>query len=136
MKEKTFGELKKGDTIYFFFKDFNKGPHEIREYVLENEPGSYYDGIIEFDINLMGNYLFNGLEFSTDDYEETLNINTYDYHCLMYGDEYWYFTTSKEMAISKREQLILSMLETKKKEIDILNEKLNQHISEYGNIGF
>lgn len=132
-KEKTFGELKKGDTIYFFFKDYSKGPHEIREYVLENEPLGYdWSKNIELDINLMGDYLYDALEFSTDGIEETLNLTDFNYNCLLYGDEYWYFTTSKEMAISKREQLILSMLERKKEEIDILNEKLNKHISEYG----
>lgn len=134
-KEKTFGELKRGDTIYFFFKDYSKGPHEIREYVLENEPlRSNWDSskIINIDINLTGDYLYDALEFSTDGVEETLNLADFNYNCLLYGDEYWYFTTSKEIAISERERLILSMLETKKKEIDILNEKLNKHISEYG----
>jgi len=132
-KEKTFGELKKGDTIYFFFKNYNKGPHEIREYVLEKEPTpTGWEGIIDIAIRLTGEYLYEGLEFATDDVDDTLNITDYNYNCLCYGDEYWYFTTSKEIAISKREQLILSMLETKKEEIDILTEKLNKHISEYG----
>lgn len=132
-KEKTFGELKKGDTIYFFYKDYSKGPHEIREYVLEKEPSATCcDGIKEYSIRLTGEYLYEGLEFADDDIDDTLNITDFNYNCMCYGDEYWYFTTSKEIAISEREQLILSMLETKKNEIDILTEKLNKHISEYG----
>ena len=132
-KEKTFGELKNGDTIYFFYRDYSNGPHEIREYVLEKEPSpTGWEGIIEISIRLTGEYLYEGLEFADDDVEDTLNITDFNYNCMCYGDEYWYFTTSKEMAISERKQLILSMLETKKKEIDILTEKLNKHISEYG----
>lgn len=132
-KNKTFGELKKGDTIYFFFKDLSKGPHEIREYILEDEPSdSCLDGIKEYNIRLNGDHVYEELEFCSDDTEETLNLSDYNYNCLIYGDEYWYFSPNKEMVIAKREQLIKSMIETKEKEIDILNEKLNKHISEYG----
>lgn len=136
-KEKTFGELNKGDTIYFFFKDFYKGPHEIREYVLENEPlGSCCDGIIELDINLTGNYLYDCLEFSADDVEETLNLADFNYNCLLYGDEYWYFTTSKEMAIRKRKEMLEAYIFRTEANLIELKTKLENHLKEYGDIEF
>lgn len=136
-KEKTFGELKKGDTIYFFYKDFNKGPHEIREYVLENEPSPMCcDGIKEYSIRLTGQYLYEGLEFADDDVDDTLNITDYNYNCMCYGDEYWYFTTNKERAIHKRKEILEAYIIRTEENLIELKTKLENHIKEYVDIEF
>lgn len=137
MKEKTFGELMKGDTIYFYHRDMYKGPGILREYVLENEPEpTGWEGIIECSIRLNGKELYEGLEFAEDDVDETLNINNYDYNCLLYGDEYWYFTPNKERAIREQKEMLESCIFSTEANLIELKTKLENHIKEYGNIGF
>jgi hypothetical protein len=132
-KEKTFGELKKGDTIYFFHKDMFDGPGILREYVLEHEPSSTgLVGIKTCAIRLNGGYLYEGLEFANDDVDDTLNITDYNYNCLQYGDEYWYFTTNKERAIHKRKELLEAYIFRTEANLIELKTKLENHIKEYG----
>jgi hypothetical protein len=136
-KEKTFGELKKGDTIYFFHKDMFDGPGILREYVLEHEPSSTgWGGIKTCAIRLNGGYLYEGLEFADDDIEDTLNITDFNYNCLQYGDEYWYFTTNKEHAIIKRKEILEAYIFRTEENLNELKTKLENHLKEYGDIGF
>lgn len=136
-EEKTFGELKKGDTIYFFHKDMFDGPGVLREYVLEHEPSSLCCvGIKGYSIRLIGEYLYEDLEFANDDVEDTLNIADYNYNCLQYGDEYWYFATNKERAICKRKEMLEAYIFRTEANLIELKTKLENHLKEYGDIGF
>lgn len=136
-KEKTFGELKKGDTIYFFHKDMFDGPGRIREYVLEYEPSPLCcDGVKEYSIRLIGEYLYEGLEFSDDDVDDTLNLTDFNHNCLHYGDEYWYFTTNKERAICKRKEMLVAYIFRTEANLIELKTKLENHLKEYGDIEF
>lgn len=131
-KEKTFGELKNGDTIYFYHQDMYDGPGILREYKLEKDPSpSDYYGIKEYSIRLNGEYLYEGLEFAYDDVEDTLNIADYNYNCMHYGDEYWYFTTNKERAIRKRKEMLDAYIFKTEKNLNILKRKLEEHMNEY-----
>lgn len=131
-KEKTFGELKKGDTIYFYHQDMYDGPGILREYVLEKDPSpSCCDGIKEYSIRLNGEYLYEGLEFADDDVDDTLNIADYNYNCMHYGDEYWYFATSKERILRKRKEMIDAYIFKTEKNLNILKMKLEEHMNEY-----
>lgn len=132
-KEKKFGELKKGDTIYFFHKDLFDGPGILREYALEHEPSpTGWEGISECPIRLNGGYLYEGLEFADDDVEDTLNLTDFNYNCLQYGDEYWYFTTNKERAIMKRKEILEAYIFRTEENLNELKTKLENHLKEYG----
>lgn len=131
-KEKTFGELKKGDTIYFYHQDMYDGPGILREYVLEKDPSPLCcSSIKEYAIKLNGGYLYEGLEFADDDVDDTLNIADYNYNCLHYGDEYWYFTPNKERIIRKRKEMIDAYIFKTEKNLNILKMKLEEHMNEY-----
>ena len=131
-KEKTFGELKKGDTIYFYHQDMYDGPGILREYMLEKDSSPLCcDGIKEYAIKLNGEYLYEGLEFADDDVEDTLNIADYNYNCMHYGDEYWYFTTNKERAIRKRKEMLDAYIFKTESNLNILKIKLEEHMNEY-----
>ena len=131
-KEKTFGELKKGDTIYFYHQDMYDGPGILREYVLEKDPSpSCCYGIKEYAIRLNGKDLYEGLEFADDDVDDTLNLNDYDYNCMHYGDEYWYFSPNKERIIRKRKEMIDAYIFKTEKNLNILKMKLEEHMNEY-----
>lgn len=131
-KEKTFGELKTGDTIYFYHQDMYDGPGILREYVLEYDPSSTCSELIKrCAIRLNGEYLYENLEFADDDVDDTLNIADYDYNCLHYGDEYWYFTPNKERAIRKRKEMIDAYIFKTEKNLNILKMKLEEHMNEY-----
>lgn len=136
-KEKTFGELKKGDTLYFYHQDMFDGPGVLREYVLEHDPSpSCCEGIKEYAIRLNGEYLYEGLEFADDDVSDTLNLRDYDYNCMHYGDEYWYFTTNKERVLRKRKEMLEAYIFKTETNLNELKRKLENHLKEYGNIGF
>ena len=131
-KEKTFGELKKGDTIYFYHQDMYDGPGVLREYVLEKDPSpSCCYGIKEYSIRLNGEYLYEGLEFADGDVDDTLNLNDYDYNCMHYGDEYWYFSPNKERILRKRKEMIDAYIFKTEKNLNILKIKLEEHMNEY-----
>ena len=131
-KEKTFGELKKGDTIYFYHQDMYDGPGILREYVLEKDPSpTCCYGIKEYSIRLNGEYLYEGLEFADDDVDDTLNIADYNYNCMHYGDEYWYFTPNKERVLRKRKEMIDAYIFKTEKNLNILKLKLEEHMNEY-----
>lgn len=131
-KEKTFGELKKGDTIYFYHQDMYDGPGILREYIFENEPETTgWEGIKTYAIRLNGEYLYKDLEFADDDVEDTLNIADYNHNCMHYGDEYWYFTTNKERAIRKRKEMLDAYIFKTEKNLNILKRKLEEHMNEY-----
>lgn len=132
VKEKTFGELKRGDTIYFYHQDMYEGPGELREYKLEKDPSTTcYDGLIEYAIKLNGEYLYEGLEFAEDDVEDTLNIADYNYNCMHYGDEYWYFTTNKERVLRKRKEMLEAYIFKTEKNLNILKMKMEEHMNKY-----
>lgn len=143
-KEKTFGELKKGDTIYFYHQDMYDGPGILREYVLEYDPSPMCcDGIKEYAIRLNGKELYEGLEFADDDVDDTLNIADYNYNCMHYGDEYWYFATNKERILRKRKEMLEAYIFKTETNLNILNVKLKEHMNKYkdelikyGDIGF
>lgn len=131
-KEKTFGELKKGDTIYFYHQDMYDGPGILREYVLEHNPSpTCSKSIKRYAIRLNGEYLYENLEFADDDVDDTLNLTDYNHNCLHYGDEYWYFTTNKERAIRKRKDMIDAYIFKTEKNLNILKRKLEEHMNEY-----
>lgn len=131
-KEKKFGELKKGDTIYFYHQDMYDGPGILREYVLEKDPSPMCcDGIKEYAIRLNGKELYEDLEFADDDVDDTLNIADYDYNCMHYGDEYWYFTPNKERVLRKRKEMIDAYIFKTEKNLNILKMKLEEHMNEY-----
>lgn len=131
-KEKTFGELKKGDTIYFYHQDMYDGPGILREYILEKDPyQTYYENIIAIDVRLTENCLCKELEFAEDDIDDTLNLADFNYNCLHYGDEYWYFTTNKERAIRKRKEMLDAYIYKTEKNLNILKMKLEEHMNEY-----
>jgi len=136
-KEKTFGELKKGDPIYFYHQDKYDGPGILREYVLEHDPSpTCCDGVKEYSIRLIGEYLYEGLEFSDDDVDDTLNLTDFNHNCLHYGDEYWYFTTNKERAICKRKEMLVAYIFRTEANLIELKTKLENHLKEYGDIEF
>lgn len=136
-KEKTFGELKKGDTLYFYHQDMFDGPGVLREYVLEHDPSpSCCEGIKEYAIRLNGEYLYECLEFADDDVSDTLNLRDYDYNCMHYGDEYWYFTTNKERVLRKRKEMLEAYIFKTETNLNELKRKLENHLKEYGDIGF
>ena len=131
-KEKTFGELKKGDTIYFYHQDMYDGPGILREYIFEKDPSpTCCDGIKEYAIRLNGEYLYEGLEFADDDVDDTLNLVDFNHNCLHYGDEYWYFTTNKERAIRKRKEMLDAYIFKTEQNLNILKMKLEEHMNEY-----
>ena len=131
-KEKTFGELKKGDTIYFYHQDMYDGPGILREYVFEHDPSpSCCHGVKEYAIRLTGEYLYEGLEFADDDVDDTLNLRDYDHNCLHYGDEYWYFSPNKERILRKRKEMLDAYIFRTEKNLNILKMKLEEHMNEY-----
>lgn len=131
-KEKTFGELKKGDTIYFYHQDMYDGPGVLREYVLEYDPiPTLCKGIKTCPIRLNGEYLYEDLEFADDDVDDTLNIADYDYNCMHYGDEYWYFTPNKERILRKRKEMLEAYIFKTEKNLNILKMKFEEHMNEY-----
>lgn len=137
MEEKTFGELKKGDTIYFYHQDMYEGPGVLREYVLEHDPSSICGSSIkEYAIRLNGEYLYEGLEFPDDNVSCILNLRDYDYNCMHYGNEYWHFSPDKEHILRKRKEMIEEYIFRTETTLNKLKTKLENHIKEYGNIGF
>ena len=131
-KEKTFGELKKGDTIYFYHKDMYKGPGNIGEYILKKNPcQTPYENEVTIDVRLTENCLCEELEFAEDGVDETLNLADFNYNCLLYGNEYWYFTTNKERAIRKRKEMLDAYIFKNEKNLNILKMKLEEHMNKY-----
>ena len=57
MEKKIFGNLKKGDIVYFYLSDSLTGPQEIRQYKIQEEPDKSYwtKDNITININLNGN---------------------------------------------------------------------------------
>ena len=57
MEKKIFGNLKKGDIVYFYLSDSLTGPQEIRQYKIQEEPDESYwtKDNITININLNGN---------------------------------------------------------------------------------
>lgn len=131
-KEKTFGELKKGDTIYFYYQDMYDGPGVLGEYKLEKDPHqTYYVNTIAIDVRLTEHCLCEELTFAEDNVDNTLNIANYGYNCMHYGDEYWYFTPNKERAIRKRKEMLEAYIFKTEINLNILKIKLEEHMNKY-----
>ena len=132
--EKTFGELKKGDTIYFYYQGICEVPGRIKEYILEKDPEeTYYKNGVNYliDVRLSENCFCEELEFDGDAIENTLNLDDFNYNCLHYGDEYWYFTTDKERAINNRKKMLEAYIFKTEKNLNILKMELEEHMKEY-----
>lgn len=94
---KNFGELKKGDYIYFYSKDIWKGPGNIKTFCLEEDPVdsiSIKDNVwisVRFDENNPNTKC--ELEFYKHDYAETIDLEDFDFNYMKYGSEEFVFTT-------------------------------------------
>lgn len=133
-KIKTFGELKKGDVIYFFYKGIHETADDLQEYRLECDPHSeYYENMIIIPIKMCEDYPCNMLEFDAENIEETLNLDDFDHNWLVYGDEYWYFTTDKETAIRQRKKWLEDSIYKTETNLSKLKLTLEKHIKTYRN---
>lgn len=131
---KTFGELKIGDPIYFFYMNEWNGPGEILTHHIASEP-EYYQTHYEGDEAVVFiNIQFNGpdsdnsfsiaLEFAADVVSEVIDLEDYDQNYLVYGTEDYMFATDLETIKEKRDAYIKRILERHTKSIERLNGML------------
>lgn len=131
-KVKTFGELKKGDIIYLFYKGIHETVNDLQEYRLECDPHpGYYENTIIIPIRSHEDYPYNMLEFDVKSIGETLNLDNYDCNWLVYGDEYWYFTADKETAIMQRKKWLEDSIHKTETNLSKLKLILEKHIKTY-----
>lgn len=104
-KNKTFGELDIFDKIYFYPEHPFSGPGDIREFTIQESPVKSSVGVVYININIAipdTCPFWIEAEFSIEDTEETINLNDYNTNYLIYGDEYWFFSTNLNTLIDNR----------------------------------
>ena len=131
---KKFEELKKGDFIYYYSMDDWKGPSEIGQFQLTEDPiNDCYctQGVVEIAVEIMSPYEKSPdtslptviLEFSCSDTEETIDLADYG-NIWAYGKEIYKFMTDLERIKESRNDYIQRLISSHESSITSL-KKLN-----------
>ena len=123
---KTFGDLKKGDIIYFYLSDSLTGPQEIRQYKIQEEPDESYwtKNNITIDINLNGDNEKNPMTVWFDaDFNKNLTQEVLDIETL---SDFAVFSPNLEELKEVRKETLESLLKEYQEMVEDIKKRLKE----------
>lgn len=126
---KTFGDLHKGDKIFWYYYNIWNGTSDIIEYTLIEEPEDceFGDGILYIKILLKkpsetSTPKSELLDFCKDDTSDTFDLNDNS----IYGRNKAIFSPNKEFLINDRKERILYFIKEHEYAINLLKNEYNK----------
>ena len=124
MEKKIFGNLKKGDIVYFYLSDSLTGPQEIRQYKIQEEPDKSYwtKDNITININLNGNNDKNPVTVRYDaDFNKNLTHEVLDIEILA---DFAVFSPNLEELKEIRREKLESLLKEYQEIVEDIKKRL------------
>ena len=128
MANKTFGELKQYDLIFFYSSDDYRGPGEIQSYCIMDEPEEslFSEDVILIDVQLndiTSKFPVKGkIEFCKDLEFENIDLEDYGINYKKYGSEEFIFATDINIISKIRKEEIESLIKLHEETIERLKK--------------
>lgn len=121
-----FGELKKGDLVYFYSQSSYDGPGDICQFCLDKDPDITCEIVtmdIQFnEISSESPFIVN-LEFHQSSVIETIDLDDYNTNYLRYGSETFVFSTNLSELEKFRRSEIKKLIKVHMMALEKLMEK-------------